>query len=36
MSLFLSRDLPRIYLHDGEKLIMCRDRMETNGLNTVI
>ena len=36
MSLFLSRDMPRIYLHDGEKLIMCRDRKETNGLNTSI
>ena len=36
MSLFLSRDMPRIYLHDGEKLIMCRDRKETNGLNTLI
>ena len=36
MSLFLSRDMPRIYLHDGEKLIMCRDRKETNGLNTAI
>jgi diaminopimelate decarboxylase len=36
MSLFLSRDMPRIYLHDGEKLIMCRDRKETNGFNTSI
>ena len=36
MSLFLSRDLPGIYLHDGEKLIMCRDRKETNGFNTSI
>lgn len=36
MSLFLSRDMPRIYLHDDEKLIMCRDRKETNGLNTSI
>ncbi len=36
MSLFLSRDMPRIYLHDGEKLICCRDRIETNGFNTSI
>ena len=36
MSLFLSRDMPRIYLHDGDRLVLCRDRIETNGFNTSI
>lgn len=34
MSLFLSRDLPSVYLHDGKDLVLCRDRIETYGLNT--
>lgn len=33
MSLFLSRDLPRIYIHDGG-LRLCRDRIESLELNT--
>ena len=36
MSLFLSRDMPRIYLHDGSGLVLSRDRIETNGFNTSI
>lgn len=36
MSLFLSRDLPGIYLHDGGGLIRCREGQETYGLNTSI
>lgn len=35
MSLFLSRDLPQIYLHDGaDKVRVVRTRMETSSLNT--
>lgn len=34
MGLFLSRTLPRIVLHDGGKLTLLRDRLETWTINT--
>lgn len=34
MSLFLSRDLPCIYILDGDRIIHCRNRIETFGFNT--
>ena len=33
MSLFLSRDLPSIYLYNGSKITLCRDRIESDLLN---
>ena len=33
ISLFLSRDLPRIYLSEGDCLSMIRDKIKTEGLN---
>ncbi|MBR4250180.1 MAG: diaminopimelate decarboxylase, partial [Verrucomicrobia bacterium] len=33
MALFLSRELPAVYLKDGEDLICLRERQETDGIN---
>jgi hypothetical protein len=34
MSLFLSRDLPRIYLYDNGTLTLHRDRIDSDIYNT--
>lgn len=36
MSLFLSRDLPRIYLCNNDKLTLHRDRIDSDPLNTPV
>ena len=35
ISLFLSRELPAVYVYTEDKMICVRERLETNTLNTI-